>query len=298
MGQLMEWQQLVYFKEVAEREHYLQAAKALAISQPALSRSIQKLEEQLGVQLFEKRGRGIVRSLYGEAFYIHAVKILEEMDKAEKHIRKMKDPQYGEITLGFMRSQGLQHIPRLLKQYKEIYPSVEFSLNQGSTEELINQLREGKLDLCICNMDQGVEGLSWRKLWTDQLYVYVSDTHPLANEEQLGLKQIEDEPFLLIRPGYSARVMFEQIVEKYGLEPKVAFESEDMMTILGFVAAGQGIALLPSLEALHMHHVRSIPLIEPTERQIGVAWREGSVRSPASEHFIEQIITYSTKFGE
>ncbi|WP_093728691.1 LysR family transcriptional regulator [Terribacillus halophilus] len=296
MGDLMEWQQLVYFKEVAEREHYLKAAKALAISQPALSRSIQKLEEQLGVPLFEKRGRGIVQSRYGKAFYTHSVNILGEMEKAEKHLRKMKDPHYGEITLGFMRSQGLQHIPRLLKQFKERYPSVEFSLNQGSTEELINQLREGKLDLCICNMDQGMEGLAWRKLWTDQLYVYVSDTHPLAQEEQLALKQIEKEPFLLIRPGYSARVMFEQIVEKYGLEPKIAFESEDMMTILGFVAAGQGIALLPSMETLHMHHVKSIPLMEPTERQIGVAWREGSVRSPASEHFVEQLVTYSTRF--
>ncbi|MFP7494899.1 LysR family transcriptional regulator [Terribacillus saccharophilus] len=295
---MMEWQQLVYFKEVAEREHYLQAAKALAISQPALSRSIQKLEEQLGVQLFEKRGRGIVRSRYGDAFYTHAVRILEEMEKAEKQIRKMKDPHYGEITLGFMRSQGLQHIPRLLKHFKEIYPSVEFSLNQGSTEELINLLNEGKLDLCICNVDSRAEGLTWRKLWTDQLYVYVSTTHPLANEKVLALKQIEKEPFLLIRPGYSARVMFEQIVEKYGLEPKIAFESEDMMTILGFVAAGQGIALLPSLETLHMHHVRSIPLIEPTERQIGVAWRENSVRSPASEHFIEQLVTYATAFSK
>ncbi|QXE02611.1 LysR family transcriptional regulator [Terribacillus sp. DMT04] len=289
----MEWQQLIYFKEVAEREHYLHAARALSISQPALSRSIGKLEEQLGVPLFEKRGRGIVRSVYGDAFYVHAVKILEEMEQAEKQIQKMKDPHYGEITLGFMRSQGLQHIPHVMKNFKESYPSVQFSLNQGSTEELINQLKEGKLDLCICNMNQGEEGLAWQQLWSDQLYVYVSDAHPLAWKQQLTLEEIEKEPFLLISPGFSARVMFEQIVEKYGLKPNVAFESEDIMTILGFVAAGQGVALLPAFENLQVQHVRSIPLREPTQRNIGIAIRDGSVRSSACDQFINHLLAYS-----
>ncbi|RYM01753.1 LysR family transcriptional regulator [Sporolactobacillus sp. THM7-7] len=289
----MEWQQIEYFQVVARLQHMTQAAEALAISQPALSRSIARLEDELGVPLFERQGRSIILNQYGKLFLKHANRILKEFEETKKEIQDLLDPEYGEVSLGFLHTLGVNMIPNILRDFQHLHPKTKIKLFQNNNVSLLKQLQLGEVDLCLVHHAFDDPHIQWVKLWNEELFLMVPATHPLASEESVTLDEIESEPMISMKPGYELRKIADKLCRKAGFTPNVTFEGEEVTTLAGLVAAGLGVALLPDQKDIDNSKVTKLHVRRPVcERQIGLSWYEDRSLSPAADRFKSFVLSH------
>ncbi|MFB9276398.1 LysR family transcriptional regulator [Cohnella cellulosilytica] len=290
----MEWQQLEYFRAAAQEEHFTKAAERLSVSQPALSRSLAKLQRELGVELFDRQGRTVRLNHYGRSFYARAARILQEMDEAKLELHRMRQMQFGEVSLAFLKSLGIAFVPRLLGSFRERYPQVSFKLHQNATAAMLEQLRRGEVDLCLSAVADTTPEIAWRSLWTEEMFVFVHRSHPFAGRRSIEFAEIADERFIALKPGFSSRTLLDKLFLDNGREPRVIFEGEETIGILGFVAANLGIALLPRIDGVAMKDIAALSLADRSlHRAIGLAWVRNRALSPAASLFREHLIEFS-----
>ena len=149
----MNLNQLYYFVTLAETEHYSRAAEILSITQPSLSHAIARLEEELGAELFEKRGRNVVLTKYGKVFLEHARESLQSLEVGIKKTKALTGKNSGVIDLAYIYTLGLEFVPRLVRQFMEEHPqlNVQFRFTVGNTIEIIRGLKEEKYDVAFCS---------------------------------------------------------------------------------------------------------------------------------------------------
>ena len=289
----MEWQQLEYFYKVANLQHMTLAAEALKLSQPALSRSISRLENELGVPLFDRQGRSIVLNRYGKRFLIHVNRILQEYEDAGREIQDMINPESGEVSLGFLHTLGASHIPDLIKSFGKKYPDIRFQLHQNSTHILIKQLMAGEIDLCMSSPAYEILQLQWTDLWNEELYMVVPAGHALAGSGSIELKQVADERVISFKKGYGVRKITEKLFREAGIKPEITFEGEEVRTIIGLVASGLGVALIPDTKGIDPNEISMLHVTWPRcRRTIGIAGVNGRYIPPAAEKFRQFVVEY------
>ncbi|TGA95978.1 LysR family transcriptional regulator [Sporolactobacillus shoreae] len=288
----MEWQQIEYFQKVAQLQHMTKAAEALAISQPALSRSIARLEEELGVSLFERQGRSIILNQYGKLFLKHADRILKEVEITKKEIQSLLDPEYGVVSLGFLHTLGVSIIPDILSGFQGLHPNTKIKLYQNNNISLLKQLESGEIDLCLVHHPLGDPHIEWEKLWDEELFLMVPINHPLAAKESVTLDEIRNEPIISMKPGYELRKIADKLCRKVNITPNITFEGEEVTTLAGLVASGLGVALLPDQKDIDEEKVKKVHVKWPScKRQIGLAWYSERYLSPAVRRFMKFIFT-------
>lgn len=287
----MEWQQLEYFQTVARIQHMTSAARALNITQPALSRSIARLEDELNVPLFERKGRTIVLNQYGKLFLARVDRILEEYQAGRRELEQLLDPERGEISLGFLHTLGVRWIPDLIGRFRDIYPHVRFQLHQNSNLSLLERLDSGEIDLCMSSPQDTSLSIEWTKLWTEKLYLAVPVHHRLAGSTSVALEELQDEMLISFKDGYGLRHITDELLQQAGISPRILFEGEEIHTIAGLVCAGLGIAILPKTEGIDENGLAWISVRNPNcYREIGIATAEGRFLSPAAEQFRKFVI--------
>jgi len=289
----MEWQQLEYFHVVAQLQHFTRAAERLSISQPALSRSIARLEDELGVPLFDRQGRSVVLNSCGLQFYEHATVILQEMKKAKQDLLSRQDPRYGEISLAFLKSLGIDFIPRMVRSYLDLYPHVHFHFSQNSTAAMLDQLKRGETDFCLTSVIAAMPEIEWQPLWTEEMFIVAHQDHPLASRKDVKLADLVQEKFIVLKQGYGSRAIFDQAFASIEASPNIAFEGDELVSVLGFVSANLGIAMLPRISGMNRDHLALLPIADYScERTIGLVWRKGKYLSPAAVQFRQFLIDY------
>lgn len=293
----MEWQQFEYFQTLARMQHVTHAAETLSISQSALSRSIARFEDEIGVPLFDRQGRSIRLNKYGHIFLKHVDNMMKEFDEGKQEIKDLLDPDKGEVSLGFLHTLSTSHIPDLLASFRAHYPKINFRLGQGPSHNLIDQLQLGVFDLCLIAPMENTSPIVWRQLWNEELFVIVPKDHKYANRKNITLEEIADESFIHLKEGFSLRITIEKIFKEVGITPKITFEGEEADTVAGLVAAGLGISILPNLKGTDQSKISQIPVKSPQcQRTIGIAWVEGRYLSPATEKFKQFVLDHSYEF--
>ena len=290
----MEIQQFYYFKTVAELQHMTRAAEKLSISQPALSKSIANIEQELGVPLFDRHGRAIVLNRFGEMFLQHVDVILAEHSKILRQFEDITKPGHGHVAFGFIHTLGMEVVPELMAVVTKVYPKLEISLNQATSLTLLKRLEEGVIDMCLSQKFESKQiEVEWVELWTEQLFVIVPEKHPLAVKDEIYLKEIEGEPFISIKRGNSLRQIVDELLKKGGVTANTTYAGEEMHTVAGFVGAGLGVSIIPDIKGLDYFNVKKLKVIEPKcERKIGITWAKDRYMSPAANEFKEFIISY------
>lgn len=292
----MEIQQLEYFKTVAQMQHMTHAAEKLNISQPALSKSIANIEQELGVPLFDRQGRSICLNRYGKLFLESVDIILNEFEKAKEEISDIVKPGFGEVSFGFIHTLGMAVVPELMAHIPLKYPNMKFTLTQSSSYNLLKGLEEGNLDLCLSQKIQSkIMDIQWVELWSEELFVIVPNNHQFANRDTIRLEEIKDEQFISIKRGNALRQIVDHFLEKAGVTTNTTFAGEEMHTVAGFVGAGLGVSLIPNIKGLNEYNVKKISVTDPIcERKIGVAWAKGRYLSPAATQFKNYLVEYYT----
>lgn len=287
----MEWHQLEYFKSVAQLQHITHAAELLSISQPALSRSIAKLEEELGFPLFDRRGKSIVLNRYGQIFLQHVERAMQEIASGQKVIQDLLHPDHGSISLSFLHSLGSNMVPSLISKFLSTNPDIQFKLYQNSTNFLLDQLDAGEIDLCLCSPVATREKIEWEPLFTEELFVIVPTDHRLAKRTSIELHEIKDEPVITFKKDYGLRILADQLFKEAALRPFITFEGEEIITVAGLVEAKLGVALIPHVFGLDQTNIAFLPIANAQcQRTIGIAWTKERYMSPVAQKFKKFVI--------
>lgn len=289
----MEWQQLEYFQTVARLQHFTRAAEELFISQPALSRSMARLEKELGVPLFERRGRSVKLNRYGEMFLGKVNTALQKIEEGKQELRHAIQPDQGNIALAFLHTLGANLVPDLLSAFRKDHPDINFQLFQNATSPLLEQLQEGDIDLCLASPPFEQKEIASKELFSEELYVIVPQNHRLAARYEIHLQEIADEPFIGLKEGLGLTTLTDELYREAGFVPKKAFEGEEVGTVAGLVSAGLGVGLVPDFSGLDSRNLVKLRVSYPESRRaIGIAWIKDRYLSPAAQQFRQFVIDH------
>lgn len=283
---------LEFFIAVVEEENFSRAAEKLFTSQPNISKGIQQLEKDIGVQLFNRKPRKVILNQYGKYFYKHIVTALAALDNAETSIKEFVSPDKGVINLSFIHSLGSTLIPELIKEFQEIYPHVQFNLLQSSTDLLLENLIRGEADFCFLMDREFPETIEYIKLFEEMIYVILPFNHRLAEQEKINLIDLKSDAFITFKLGIGLRNSMDLICEKAGFTPNIKFECQEVDTVVGFVESGLGVALVPKIKGIDSYNIK-IKLLENKfkHRNVNLAMRKGISKSPAVLNFYNYLRT-------
>ncbi|TMU94137.1 LysR family transcriptional regulator [Streptomyces sp. DASNCL29] len=282
---------LAQFAAVARHEHVTRAAQELGVPQSTLSRAMVRLEEDLGVSLFARRGRTVALTPAGRTFLRSVERALAEVDRAAESVRADADPGAGLVSFGFLHTLGTETVPGLIRSFRVDHPRVRFQLVQNYGEAMIERMRAGGLDLCLTAPVPDAPDLVARRLDEQRLRLVVPDDHRLAGRRRIRLAEAASELFVTLEPGYGLRRITDALCAEAGFTPRIAFEGEEAETLRGLVAAGLGVALLPP-PAVPRPGVAELTVTAPRAvREIGVAWLDGHPDTPPVAAFKKFLLS-------
>lgn len=291
-GYKMNLYQLRYFSELAREQHYTRAAQHLNISQPSLSHAIAQLEEELGVHLFEKIGRGIRLTKYGIEFSKCVNRSLSILDNGIEDMQRYSRGE-GLIRLGFLRQLGVEFIPNLTQQYlkQRSEYKIQFTFHADRTPELLDGLLHQKYDLVFCTRPTESEDFSCVPIERQDLVLIVPQDHPLASRLNIRLEETLKYPYIFFDSTTGLRPVIDELFEKVGQRPEIIYETDEEQIIAGLVSHGFGIAVIPDIDLLLKLNVKTLPITHPvSEGNLYMIANKQVYLTPAVENFRSFII--------
>jgi DNA-binding transcriptional LysR family regulator len=286
------------FVAVASEEHLTHAAERLGVPQPTLSRSIARLEAELGVALFTRQGRSIRLTRHGRFLYEASMRIIPTLAASLSHLASEADPARGRVALGFLHTLGREAVPRLIRDFRGERPHVRFGLVQGGADALLTRLRQGEIDLClIAPLPPAGDSVTALELDEQRIDLFVPAGHLLARRGRGGVRLAEaaGEEFICMKPGHGLRGITDELFRAAGFEPDIAFEGEEVDTARGLVGAGLGVSLLPATApSLADPAVAALRITSPkAARTVGIAWMADRPLTAPAAAFRDFAVTYA-----
>jgi DNA-binding transcriptional LysR family regulator len=252
----MDFRQMRYFVAVAEELSFSRAAKRLNVSQPPLSMQIKSMEQELGASLFARTRRSVKLTHAGEVLLRHARQALEQLDRAGEMTRRAGRGEAGRLRLGFTTSVPLLDVfTTILRRFRALYPEATIEARLMSTGQQLEALAERRLDAGILRPSHWFRPspeLSVRRLWRDELHVFLPDDHPLLRKNRpIAPLELADESFITFAAhlGCGLSEHMDMLCSQAGFRPRIAQEVAAGSAILGLVAAGVGISILPECQS-------------------------------------------------
>ncbi|QES44700.1 LysR family transcriptional regulator [Streptomyces venezuelae] len=254
----MDLLQLRYFQAVARYEHISRAAEELHVAQPSLSRTIARLEAELGTPLFDRQGRRIRLNQYGVVFLHHVDRALSELDDARRVLSDARDTAFGRVSVA---SETLLTITHLLGSFRAAYPRADVRLFQSNAEEMDRQLRAREVDFCVASQPLTGTNLEAIELAREEVLLAVPRGHWLDGQESVTIREIATEPFVTTRIGQWQRMLLDRLFASEGLTPMISCEGDEPGASQDMISAGLGIGLIPAISRQ-----------AGTDSQVPVAW--------------------------
>jgi len=273
---------------LAETGHFGEAAERCHVSQPTLSAQIKKLEEYLGVALFERQPRNVTPTEVGARVIERARRVLQEAADIRELARASRDPLTGRLRVGLIPTIGPYLLPRIAMKLKRRLPKLSLMLYEYQTGPLLGKLRSGELDLAILALPADTEGLETRSLFAEAFVVAMPRDHRLAARKRIKAADLEDETLLLLEEGHCLRDQALDVCGSVRVHEEQDFRATSLETLRQMVAAGLGITLLPRLAAegpiAGARGLEFRPFSPPSpSRMVGAAWRPSTTRAAAIE---------------
>ncbi|QDH62889.1 MULTISPECIES: LysR family transcriptional regulator [Pseudomonas] len=291
----MELRHLRYFIAVAEELHFGRAAQVLGISQPPLSQQIQALEQEVGARLFERTNRRVELSEAGRLFLHEARLVLAQVDKAADVARRAQLGELGELKIGFTSSAPFNStIPQAIFAFRQAFPAVHLNLQEMSSTEVAESLVDESIQVGLMRPLPLPDSLSVIELMREPLVAVLNAGHPLVegSESGLHLAQLAQEPFVFFPRTYGSGLYAQllNLARDAGFSPHFAQEAGEAMTIIGLVAAGLGVSVLPaSYQRIRIDGVVYRTLLD--QEAVTAVWlvqRKGA-QTPMAKAFVELL---------
>lgn len=260
----MNLQQLYYFRKLAEVQHYTEAAKALYITQPSLSDSISSLESELSVALFQKKGRGIELTKYGQEFYQYVSQALGVLEHGIAIMKEKSDSVTGTIDVGCIPTLLGDFLPDALDLYHEKHPQVNFNIFQDKSIPVAEGVSAGNFDIGFCSMVESKEDLMFVPITYQELIVIVRNDHPLARYDSMELSTLRDYTLSTYRDTIPIGKTIRKILKDKNME--AAYSYDDEISIAGRINRSSKAAIvadtpfLKQFDNLKKIHLTDVPL--------------------------------------
>src|ERR1700691_69471 len=284
----MEVHQLRYVCAIADTGNFSRAAKRCKIAQPSLSQQVLKLEEELGTKLFDRLGRSIRLTEAGRAFIPRARAILEQMEAARSRAGDQNTDLRGSVAVGVIPTVAPYLIPSYAARFAKRYPDAKLRIVEDTTLVLIEGLRDLSIDVAILALPLRHKELELFPIRTEPLFAALSRDHPRASAKSLALKDLRGESFVMLRDGHCFRDLSIDTCTRARVTPHIAFESGQFSSLLGMVAAGVGVSLVPEMAIDRNVACRYVRISDAKAvRTIAAARLKGRSFSRVQEAFVE-----------
>jgi DNA-binding transcriptional LysR family regulator len=298
---MLDVKRLMVLREVAQQGSFSAAADALSYTQSAISQQIAALERETATSLVDRGARGIRLTDAGEALVRHADAILTRISDAEAELEAIAGLRGGRVRVASFATAGSTFVPHAIATFHEQHPAVEISLKEADPEESVPSLKAGKLDIAILFEPHGAGDLTDVEkvhLLEDPMSVVLPENHPLASKAKVKLKDLEGEAWVQTTASCPCGLIVADHCRAAGFEPRVAFESDDYLTVQGLVAAGVGVALIPSLGlAAYRPDVAIRPLAGANpKRDIYAVTLPAGKHSPATQAMLEVLCEAAKRY--
>lgn len=250
---------------VAEELHFRRAAQRLHMAQPPLSQQIRKLEEELGVELLRRAHRRVELTDAGRVFLPEARRTLAHAERAFGSARSAGRGELGWLRIGFVGSVAYELLPRLLKEFRKHYPGVQLELRELTTEEQIEALENGDIDLGLARDLEPRAGVTVTPLFNERLLAALPASHHLAQKGALTISELADDDFVVVPRDRVPRLYdrFVYLCRSANFDPIISQEALQFATILGLVSAETGVAIVPGVvQEFRKEGVAFVPLAE------------------------------------
>jgi LysR family hydrogen peroxide-inducible transcriptional activator len=288
----MEMHQLRYMVAVARTGNFSRAAEQCHVAQPSLSQQIQKLEDELGERLFDRRKRETKLTAFGELFLRRAVKILEEADAARREASDAKNLLQGTLAVGALPTIAPYLLPDVLVAFAKKYPGVETVVHEDLTTQLIREVLSYELDLALVSQPITDDRLVIEHLFEEELKLALPPDHPLIGKSRIKVEDLQNEQLIVMKSGHCLGDQVLGFCGRGGLRPTVSFRSAQLETVQTLVQAGIGLSLIPQMAVLKdrkkVPQYRSLASPKPG-RKIVAIWPKQRPPNRAAREFLKLL---------
>lgn len=289
----MELLQLKYFRTVAKLEHMTKAAEQLHIAQPALSRTISRLEEDLSVPLFDRSNRQVRLNAYGKVFLAKVEAALSSLEEGEKEVMDMAGLERGMISIA---TNALNRLSPAVTAFRERFPDVRFRIKQiapSETYSIAELLEQGMADLGFGPVAFHKPGIREFPVLQTEVHLALPHGHRLEHQSSIRLEQVADDPFIEYKIGHPFRQVNDEISRRAGIERTIICEVEEPAALGSLVQAGLGVAFVPRCKGDNVTPYTLLPIEGPdNKRSFFVAWNEARYLSKAAREFQHFLVEY------
>lgn len=283
---------LKYLVSVAKEQNFMRAAEKSFVSQPTLSMQIKKLEDELGVQIFERSQKKFLVTKIGEEIIKKAELILREVEEMKNIAKNSKDPFSGEIRIGAFPTLASYFFPKVVGKISKKFPQLKLLLIEEKTETLLQKLKNGEIDAAFIAMPCDDFGLDNQEIFTENFLLAVPTKHELANKKKIDKKDLKQKELMLLEDGHCLRNQALEACSMLGAFENQDFRASSLETLRQMVSIGAGITFIPEIAAKKEDKISYQKIANAPKRTIGLYWRKSSARKSL---FLE--IAKLTKFS-
>lgn len=289
---------LHYFLAVHDLQHYGKAASVSCVSQPALSMQLKKLEDELGVQLFERTNKRVMTTPVGHQIAEIARNIVMNVDTIKQVAKTAHCPYSGTFKIGAFPTLAPYLFPKIVPRIKRQFPDLTLLLIEEKTQNLISNLTTGKLDAALVALPISGSGLDERLLFSDPFYLAVPNNHRFTKLKSISQKRIANETLWLLDEGHCLREQALSFCSTIQAKENNSFRASSLETLRQMIASGVGITLIPKIAMRKNDGICYIPFSAPApSRDIGIVWRKNSYRAACIAGIADVIVDYYTQQG-
>ena len=286
----MEIRQLRYLVTIVEAGGFTRAAERVHVAQPGVSAQIRQLERELGQELLDRSGRSVRLTEAGAAVLPHARAALRAIDDLRDAADEMAGLVRGHVRLGMVTSCGVPDMPVLLERFHRVHPGIDISLVEDNSYALVDQLRDGTLDVALIALTmKDPEGLELAVIADEAIVAVVAHGEPLSDQETVGLGALEEHTLISMPVGSGMRSVLDEACTAAGVRPRIGLETTNPQMLAQLAARGLGVAIVPESTALeHADRLHALKIVRPALRgRLAMAWRAGGPRSTAARALID-----------
>ncbi len=288
----MELLQLKYFRVAANLQNFSKTAEHFMVPQSSISKTIAKLEQEVGCKLFERSGKHVYLNDFGRSFLKRIDLALESLENATAELNEIAGRKYENVKLAVW--EGSKLLPDILSDFSEINPGTRFSLVLHAKASILS----GDFDLCISSLPICDERLDYATLVTEEILLAVPSQHPLAQCSHVSLSDLRYESFISLPSSKSLRRITDAYFNMYGYLPNIIFESDDAATVRGLIENGLGIAFIPAktwrtapTNLIRLLHIRDMDC----NRTLAVCWYKNRILPSSANKFMHFLIEWFSR---
>lgn len=285
----MELRHLRYFLAAAQSQSFTRASESLHITQPTLSHQIKQIEDELGIQLFDRIGRVVKLTNAGELFQTYAKRALQEVDAGMDALNELENLKHGRVTIGVLSSFGTFQLPPILADFNKAYPGIKITVLRLRSGEIEAGLLNGEINFGVAYAPSGTDQVNVEPLFSVPVAMVVGDRHPLVGSAGIALSELTEHELIMLSNEYNSRKMMDGILLANGIVPRIVMEMNAIEPILATVRNSTLATILSANLVDEMPGLHQIPLTPTVTHSVGLFTRRNSHLSAAARALVETI---------